>query len=183
MRLSQLSLTRSAGGKIEEEDEAEPGQQDDEDVLLLGDAPKPSLLDGRRGRRGVGNLPVCASSAGRFAVSITVCLSAEAAGTCRVGTARGQTPGAPLVVGVDRALDEPVLVGDARRLGAVLHAELAVDVRQVELHRLRRDPELLGDLVVREAARQRPEDRDLALGQARAPSALARSVSSPPIAV
>ena len=75
-----------------------------------------------------------------------------------------------LFVGVDGALHEPVLVRDARRLGPVLHPELAVDVGQVELDGLRGDPELLGDLVVREPARERAEDRDLPLRQARAPS-------------
>jgi hypothetical protein len=54
-----------------------------------------------------------------------------------------------------------VLVGEACGLGAVLHAELAIDVRQVELHGLRRDPELLRDLVVRETACERFEDREL----------------------
>ena len=34
-----------------------------------------------------------------------------------------------LLLGEDRALDEPVLVGEPRRLGAVLDPELAIDVR------------------------------------------------------
>ena len=56
----------------------------------------------------------------------------------------------------DRELfDEPVLVSVPRRLGAVLDAELAVDVRQVELHRLLGDPELLADRGVREAPGER----------------------------
>src|ERR687884_1803356 len=63
-------------------------------------------------------------------------------------------------------LDEPVLVGDARRLRAVLDAELPVDVREVELHRLLGDPELVADLLVREAAGERPEQRALPLAQA-----------------
>ena len=67
---------------------------------------------------------------------------------------------------VPRGVDEPVLERVARRLGPVRHAELAVDVRQVELHRLLGDPELLADRVVRKAPRQRLQDRRLALGQA-----------------
>ena len=53
---------------------------------------------------------------------------------------------------VERVLDQATLVREPRRLGAVLHAELAIDVREVELHRLGSDPELLRDLVVRKAA-------------------------------
>src|SRR5262245_14822903 len=68
-----------------------------------------------------------------------------------------------LFVRVERALDQPVLVGETRCLGPVLHAELAVDVREVELDRLRRDPELLRDLVVGEPARERLQDRELAV--------------------
>ena len=64
------------------------------------------------------------------------------------------------------ALDQAELVGLAHRVGAVLGAELAVDVRQVELHRLLRDPQLLRDLVVRLPARELGEDRDLAVGEA-----------------
>ena len=70
-----------------------------------------------------------------------------------------------------------MLVRDPRRLGAVLHAELAVDVRQMELHGLGRDPELLRDLVVREAAGERAEDRQLALGEAE--GLCARALASP----
>ena len=61
------------------------------------------------------------------------------------------------------AIHEPVLRRDARCLSAVFDAELAIDVGEVELHGLRRDPELLCDLVVREAASERAEDRELAL--------------------
>src|SRR5205807_9856592 len=46
---------------------------------------------------------------------------------------------------VDWALDQAVLVRKARSLGPVRHAELAIDVRQVELDGLLRDPELLAD--------------------------------------
>jgi hypothetical protein len=63
-------------------------------------------------------------------------------------------------------IDEPVLERVARGLRPVRDAELAVDVRQVELHRLLRDPELLADRVVREAAGEGPQDRRLALGEA-----------------
>ena len=47
---------------------------------------------------------------------------------------------------------KPRLVRVPDRLGAVPDAELPIDVRQVELHRLLRDPELLRDLLVRQAA-------------------------------
>src|SRR5262245_256068 len=67
---------------------------------------------------------------------------------------------------VDRALDEPVLVREARSLRAIRDAELAIDVREVELDGLFRHPQLLPDRLVREAARQSREDRGLALGEA-----------------
>src|SRR3954454_13771156 len=67
---------------------------------------------------------------------------------------------------VDRALDEPVLVCEAGSLGAVRHAELAIDVREVELDRLFRHPQLLADPLAREAAREGGEDCGLALGEA-----------------
>ncbi len=60
---------------------------------------------------------------------------------------------------------EAVVVRPAHRAGAVVHVELAVDVRQVELHRLLGDPQLLADLLVREAARERSDERDLPFGQ------------------
>src|SRR5919199_2344331 len=65
-----------------------------------------------------------------------------------------------------RESDEAVLVGDSRRLRAVLDAELPVDVREVELHRLLGDPELLADLLVREAARECRQQGCLTLAQA-----------------
>src|ERR687885_2969748 len=74
--------------------------------------------------------------------------------------------------GSRRRLDEAVLVGDAGRLRAVRHSELPVHVRQVELHRLLGDPELLADLLVREPSRERLEDVELAVGEPR----LAREV-------
>jgi hypothetical protein len=70
------------------------------------------------------------------------------------------------VVVVPRAVDEPVLERVTRRFRPVRHAQLAVDVRQVELHGLLGDPELLSDRIMRQAARQRLQDRRLALGQA-----------------
>ena len=48
-------------------------------------------------------------------------------------------------IGLDEA--EPIGVPD--RLGAILDAELAVDVRQVEFDGLLRDPEFLRDFLVR----------------------------------
>ena len=51
--------------------------------------------------------------------------------------------------------------------GAVADTELAVDVREVELHRLPRDPQLLCDLVVGGAGRDQVEDPQLPAGQRR----------------
>src|SRR5919199_3390361 len=68
--------------------------------------------------------------------------------------------------GSRRRLDEAVLVGDAGRLRAVRHSELPVHVRQVELHRLLGDPELLADLLVREPSGEGAEQRGLPLAQA-----------------
>src|ERR671923_475867 len=56
-------------------------------------------------------------------------------------------------------------VGVLDRLGPTRDAELAVDVREVELHRLLGDPELLRDLPVREAVAECREDRELTLTQ------------------
>src|SRR5215467_14303655 len=67
---------------------------------------------------------------------------------------------------VDRALHEPVLVREAGSLGAVRHAEFAIDVCEVELDRLFRHPQLLADGLVREASREGCEDRGLAFGEA-----------------
>ena len=67
---------------------------------------------------------------------------------------------------VERQLDQTVLIREASRLGPVGHVELPVDVREVELHGLLRDPELLRDRLVREPARERLQDRRLALGEA-----------------
>src|ERR1044071_9081808 len=80
---------------------------------------------------------------------------------------RGATaPRSVVSVVADRAVDETVLVREPRYLGAVRHAELPIDVRQVELDGLFRHPELLADRLVREAAREGGEDRRLALGEA-----------------
>src|SRR5438128_43230 len=54
-----------------------------------------------------------------------------------------------LVRPADAVVDESVLECIPRRLGAIRDAELPVDVRQVELHRLLGDPELLRDSLVR----------------------------------
>ena len=56
-------------------------------------------------------------------------------------------------------------IGVPRRLRPARDAELAVDVAEVELHRLLADPELAADLAVREPARDRVEDGRLALAQ------------------
>src|SRR5919206_1768170 len=81
------------------------------------------------------------------------------AGQGRSGHGRGLTPATArsdaLLADSGELVGEPVLVRVAGRLGAVLDAELAVDVRQVELHRLLGDPELLADRGVREAAGER----------------------------
>src|SRR5205085_12552212 len=61
---------------------------------------------------------------------------------------------------------ETVLIREAGSLRAVRHAELAVDVREMKLHRLYRHPQLLADRLIREAAREGGEDRGLALGEA-----------------
>jgi len=60
----------------------------------------------------------------------------------------------------------PFLVREASSLGAIRDAELAIDVREVELDRLFRHPQLLADRLVREAARESGEDRGLAFGEA-----------------
>ena len=80
---------------------------------------------------------------------------------------------------VDRAFDQAVLVGEARGLGPVRHAELAVDVRQVELDGLLGDPELLADRLVRKASRDRRQDRGLAFGQPRGLAGLSPDSGSP----
>src|SRR6478609_11353676 len=59
---------------------------------------------------------------------------------------------------VQRAFDKTLLVGVTRGFSPVGYTELPIDVRQVELDGLLGDPELFGDLLVREAARERPED-------------------------
>ena len=62
---------------------------------------------------------------------------------------------------------DAVRVRVARGGEPVGHAELAVEVPEVELHRLLGHPELLADRLVREPARQRLEHRDLARREAR----------------
>ena len=65
--------------------------------------------------------------------------------------------------GADKALVER----EPRGFGAVGDAELAIDVRQVELDGLLGDPELLADRLVGEPACDRPEDFRLAIGEPR----------------
>src|SRR6476469_7712082 len=84
-----------------------------------------------------------------------------------VATGRASRPVRSMVV--DRAFDQTVLVSEASGLGPVRDAELAIDVGQVELDGLFRDPELLADRLVREASRDGREDRCLALRQAGGP--------------
>ena len=63
---------------------------------------------------------------------------------------------------------EAVLEGVADGAAAVADAELAVDVREVELDRVLGHPQLGADRLGRLAARDRSEDRRLARGQLRA---------------
>src|SRR5438445_6529523 len=67
---------------------------------------------------------------------------------------------------VQRAFDKPLLVGVTSSLSPVGNTELPIDVRQVELDGLLRDPELFGDLLVRQAACERPEDDSLTTSEA-----------------
>src|SRR3954466_2362296 len=57
-------------------------------------------------------------------------------------------------------------VGVVHGLGAAPPAELAADVRQVELDRRLGEPELLRDLLVRTAGAERRQDPELARGEA-----------------
>ena len=66
-----------------------------------------------------------------------------------------------LVALVERAFDEALLVGVAGGLGAVRDAQLAVDVREVELDGLGSDPELLRDRGVGLALCECGQDREL----------------------
>src|SRR6185437_7920963 len=68
-------------------------------------------------------------------------------------------------------------------LGPVRHAELAVDVGQVELDGLLGHPELLADRLVREPARDRREDRRLTLGQTGGTSRIVAGLGEPDRAV
>src|SRR5690606_23543167 len=56
--------------------------------------------------------------------------------------------------------------GLEHRLAAAVDLELAVDALDVVRHRVARDPQVVGDLVVGEALGDAPQDVDLALGQA-----------------
>src|SRR5918992_1871565 len=66
----------------------------------------------------------------------------------------------------ERVRDQAVLVRVADRLGPVGDAETPIDVRQVELHRLPGEPELLRDLLVGEAPGESFEHPLLARRQA-----------------
>src|SRR6187431_854841 len=66
----------------------------------------------------------------------------------------------------ERTLDQAVLIRVASGLRPVREIQLAVDVRQVELHRLLGDPELLADRSVGKALRNGLQDRKLALRKA-----------------
>src|ERR671930_49756 len=63
------------------------------------------------------------------------------------------------------AIDQAVLLREADCGGAVRHAELPVDVAEVELDGLLGDPQLLADRLVREPAHHGLEDHALALRQ------------------
>src|SRR5919206_2396576 len=65
-----------------------------------------------------------------------------------------------------RRLHEACVVGEHDRLHAVAEVELAEDARDVRLHRRLADDELLGDLRIREAARDQAQDLELARGEA-----------------
>src|SRR4051794_36909078 len=71
-----------------------------------------------------------------------------------------QGAGQPVVV------QQTVVVRVMGGSGPVRHAELAVDVREVELHRLLGDPHLTADGLVGQAAGDSAQDRDLAAGEA-----------------
>src|SRR4051812_49150280 len=81
----------------------------------------------------------------------------------------GGPPAPPRRIGggrADRGREEPVDVGVAARLRAVRHAELAVDVREVELDGLLGDAEARGDLAVGPALGDLLQDLVLAPGEA-----------------
>src|SRR6185369_9473113 len=65
-----------------------------------------------------------------------------------------------------RRRDQSVRVSEAAGLRAVGHSELAVDVRQVELHGLLCHEELTGETVVRRTRRDETQQLELALGEA-----------------
>ena len=84
----------------------------------------------------------------------------------------GGHPGALFPVSGEAALGgrgrlaEAVVEGVLRGLRSIRHLELAVDVVQVELDRLVREPQLLGDCTVGEAPGDTAEDLRLAPAQA-----------------
>ena len=56
-------------------------------------------------------------------------------------------------------------IRDVDGFGPRRHAELPVDIREVELHRLLGEPEPLRDLLVRESLAEQAQDRQLPLAQ------------------
>ena len=81
-------------------------------------------------------------------------------------TRRGRSPRWPSRSRTfDDDVQQPALTRPACSLEAAADVELAVDVREVELHRLVGDPEDLGDLAVRPAPGDELQDLELATGQ------------------
>src|SRR4030067_3329104 len=73
-------------------------------------------------------------------------------------------------------LDETAADRDGDGLGAVVRAELLEDPLEVRLHRVRADPEVVGDLLGRRAVRDLLEDLLLALRQGRGLDPLLRGL-------
>src|SRR4051794_12671278 len=61
-----------------------------------------------------------------------------------------------------RLIEQPVHLSPARRFSAVGDGQLSIDVGQVELDRLRRNPEKCGELTVRVSLSDHSKDLDLA---------------------
>src|SRR5689334_15939946 len=78
---------------------------------------------------------------------------------------RLERPGADALRGVAEG-EEPVLGREQGGRRAGRDADLRVDVLDVVADRLRRDLELPGDLLVEQAAREQPQDLDLARREA-----------------
>src|SRR4030066_1723132 len=73
-------------------------------------------------------------------------------------------------------LDETAADRDGDGLGAVVRAELLEEPPEVRLHRVRADPEVVGDLLGRRAVRDLLEDLLLALRQGRGLDPLLREL-------